>query len=648
MTTWHDYLKETGRPPSWPYPIRFGEEQEIDTDVLVIGGGIAGCWAAISAARQGLRVALVEKGDVVRSGSGGPGCDHWCNAPANPLSRVSPDDWAQHMADRPYSNGIGIQIQCREDYDTLLEMEQMGGKIRDTEDEYLGAEGRDDTTKFMISPRYGTIHSYLPDPKMGEPNFNPPESRNNVVIRVWGSTFKPALKKECKRLGVKIFNRVMGTSLLTENGAQGARVIGATGLNNRTGEFMIFKSKATILSTAGGGSLWLMSMELGGYSNMHSRSISGDGTVMAWRAGAELTKMENVGSVRIATGLKHKWYSGAGDASYENVPIVDAKGRRLPYPTQGWVDAGAMLPTPQVEAKIREGVLKGEYELPFYGDFPAMSDVERRATWKLMLGEESTTKVIIDTFEKAGYDPARDLLQSYKFIEGQSLPQWRDVGYGGGILVDWNLRTSLEGLYAAGTQMFAPEDHSYAAATGRYAGRKAAAYAREIGDNKISRDQLEAEKARVYAPVKRTSGIEWKELHAGIARAMQYYVSEFKTESLLNMGLDALTRIEQESVPRLYALDPHKLMRTLEDTTMLEYAKIIIQASLARKASSVPLNFQRIDFPTPDPPEWDKYLTIKQENSEVKTGTLPQRFWGDMKQQYEAHNKDYTGVYNGK
>ncbi len=648
MTTWHDYLKEEGRPPSWPYPVRYDQEHEIETDILVIGGGIAGCWAAISAAREGLRVALVEKGDTVRSGAGGPGCDHWCDVPANPLSRVDPDSWAKHMANRPYCNGIGIQIQCRENYDTLLEMEQMGGKIRDTDDEYAGAEGRDDRTKFMVSPRYGTIHSYLPDPRMGEPGFNPPEKRNNVVLRVWGSTFKPALKRECKRLGVKIFDRVMATGLLTENGVQGARVVGAMGFNNRTGEFMIFKSRATILATAGGGSLWLMSMELCGYSNMHSRTMSGDGTIMAWRAGAELTRMESTGMIAIATGLKHKWYSGAGDASYENVPIVDAKGRRLPYPIQGWVDAGAMVPTRGIEARIREGILKGEYELPFYGDFPSMPEVERRATWKLMLGEESTTRIIIDTYNKAGFDPNRDLLQSYKFIEGQSLPQWRDVGYGGGLLVDWNLNTSLDGLYAAGTQMFAPEDHSHAAATGRYAGRKAAAYAREVGESKASRDQIEREKARVYAPVMRESGIEWKELHAGIARVMQYYVSEFKTENLLNIGLQALEKIEKESIPRLFALDPHKLMRSLEDLSMLEYARIIIRASLARKASSMPLNFQRIDYPALDPPEWNKFLTIRLENDRVKIGERPQEFWGDMKQKYEAHNRDYKGVYPEK
>ena len=649
MSTWHDYLKKKGHPPDWPYPVRFEQEQEVAADVLVIGGGIAGCWAAISAARQGLKVALVEKGDTVRSGAGGPGCDHWCNAPANPLSNVDPDEWAEHMADRPYCNGIGIQIQCRENYDCLLELEQMGGKVRDTGDDYVGAEGRDDKTRLMISPRYTRVHSYVPGMvKPATLKSNPENKLNNVVIRVWGTTFKPALKRECKRLGVRIFDRVMATSLLTEKGEQGTRVVGTTGVNNRTGEFMIFKSKATILATAGAGSIWLISTELGGYSNMMSRTITGDGTVMAWKAGAELTTMEATGVLRIATGLKHKWYTGAGDASYENVPLVDANGKRLPLPIQGWEDAGAMVPTMDVEQKIREGIAKGEYTLPFYGDFPAMPDVERRATWNLMLGEESTTKIIINTFNKAGYDGSRDLLQSYKYIEGNSLPQWGEAGYGGGLLVDWNLKTTLEGLYAAGTQMFSPEDHSYAAATGRYAGRKAAAYAREIGGSRISREQVNREKARVYAPIKRSDGMEWKELHAGIARAMQYYCSEFKTENLLNMGLGTLQKIEKESVPLLFALDPHKLMRSLEDISLLNYAQIIIHASLARKASSMPLNFRRIDYPAMDPPEWRKYITIKQENGKVKTGELPMAFWGHMKEQYEAHNKDYTGFYKGK
>ena len=643
MTQWHDYYLKQGNPPDWPYAVDYEEEQEIDTDVLIIGGGIAGCWAAISAARKGVRVALVEKGDTVRSGAGGPGCDHWCQCPANPHSKVDPDEWAKMLAQNPgaitvlpkgapklsYGNGIGSQISCRENYDVLLEMEQMGGQIRDIHDEYVGVEGRYDDTKFMFSPRTSLNHG------------------TEVVLRVWGTTFKPALKKECQRLGVRIFDRVMATRLLTYGGIQGTRVIGATGFNNRTGAFMIFKSKTTVLATAGDFYMWMLNTEHAGCRQFRSRCATGDGVAMAWKAGAELVLMEHTIPLMLGTGYKHNWYGGAGDASYENLPLIDADGKRLPWPTQGWQDGGAMMPSPDVRESIRKGIFKGEWALPFYGDFPAMSEAERNATWKLMLGEESTTKVITDTYERAGFNPQRHLLQSYAFIEGETHSQWR-TARGGGPVVDWNLKSSLDGLYVAGEQLFSPGDHSFAASTGRYAGRKAADYSTQTDSLQPAKEQIAAEKARIYAPVKRTRGIEWKELNAGIARAMQYYCSEFKTESLLRLGVDVLKEIEEVFVPRLYALDPHKLMRSIEDLSMLTHAQIVLNASLARKASSVPLNFYRIDYPEVDPPAWNKYLTVKLTNDAVVTGELPLNYWGDMKANYEAHNKDYTGVYKGK
>jgi len=643
MTKWHDLLDKYGKPTPWPYPIHYDKEQEIVTDVLIIGGGIAGCWAAISAARTGVKVALVEKADTIRSGSGGPGCDHWCVTPANPHSKVDPDDWAKRLVEHPvhagqpptepvpisYANGIGTQIQCREDWDTLLEIEQMGGKIRDTDDEYVGAEGRYDD-KIMFSPRMSPNHA------------------TEVTVRVWGTTFKPALKKECQRLGVKIYDRVMVTSLLTEGGIQGARIIGATGFNNRTGEFMVFKSKAAVLATAGNSSLWFLNTELAGYTTFpSSRAKCGDGMAMAWRAGAELTLMEMTGMHMIGTGLKHTWYGGAGDASYENIQIVDANGKKLPWPLQGWPDGGAMGPSPENREKIIKGIQDGTYALPFFGDFPAMPDIERRVTWKLMLGEESTTRNITNSYEKGGFEPAKHLLMNYNMIDGNSPSQWRTAA-GGGPVVDWDLKSSLDGLYIAGEQMFAAGDHSYAASTGRYAGRKAAAHAKQIGEGKISKDQIALEKARIYAPIHRTDGIDWKELHAGIARAMQMFCSDYKTEKLLIMGLDALRDIQDVHVPRLYALDPHKLMRSIEDLSLLTYGQIVLNASLARKASSRVLNFFRIDYPQIDPPEWNKFVTIKLENNKVKAGALPLKYWGDMKANYEANNKDYAGVYKGK
>ncbi len=643
MTVWQDYYNQQGKAPPWPYPVDYDKEQEIETDVLVIGGGIAGCWAAISAARKGIRVALVEKGDTIRSGSGGPGCDHWCQCPANPHSRVDPDEWAKVMADHPgtmdsvpkstqkvpYGNGIGSQITARESYDTLLELEQMGGQIRDIRDEYVGAEGRYEDTKFMFSPRTNRNHA------------------NDLVIRVWGTTFKPALKKECLRLGVKIFDRVMVTSLLTEGGIQGARVIGATGLNNRTGEFMVFKSKAAVLAAAGDFYMWMLDTERAGSRQFRSRNSTGDGVAMAWKAGAELVLMEKTVPLSLGTGYKHNWYGGAGDASYENLQLVDANGKQLPWPTQGWKDGGEMRPPPDVWAAIRKGISSGQWALPFYGDFPAMPELERNITWNLMLGEESTTKVITSTYERAGFDPGKHLLQSYSFIEGETPANWRHAR-GGGPLVDWDLKSTLDGLYVAGEQLFSHADHSFAASTGRYAGRKAADYAGQIKLAAVSRDQVLQEKARIYAPIKLSAGIEWKEVNAAIARVMQYFCGEYKTELLFNMGLDALKEIEEVFVPRMRALDPHKLMRSIEDLSMLAHAQMVLHASLARKASSASLNFYRIDYPEIDPADWNKYISIKLENNVVKTNQIPVNYWGDMKSNYEIHNRDYRGVYKGK
>jgi len=45
----------------WPYANEIGQEETIISDVLVLGGGLSGCFAAIAAARKGLSVTLVEK-----------------------------------------------------------------------------------------------------------------------------------------------------------------------------------------------------------------------------------------------------------------------------------------------------------------------------------------------------------------------------------------------------------------------------------------------------------------------------------------------------------------------------------------------------------------------------------------------------------
>ena len=159
----------------WPYRPQVSESEQINADVLVLGGGIAGCMAAIAAARKGQKVVLVEKGATKRSGAGGSGCDHWESAATNPCSGVTPEELVNAMLDDNdgYNNAISHYIECREGWDRLLDIEKMGGKIRDTEDEFEGADFRDEDTKLLFAYDY----------------------QNRFTLRVWGTTFKPAMEK---------------------------------------------------------------------------------------------------------------------------------------------------------------------------------------------------------------------------------------------------------------------------------------------------------------------------------------------------------------------------------------------------------------------------------------------------------------------
>lgn len=297
---------------------------------------------------------------------------------------------------------------------------------------------------------------------------------------------------------------------------------------------------------------------------------------------------------------------------------------------------------------LEERVKKGEFVLPLYADLTSMSEHERRAIWGLMVGEEGKTKIpVLSTYTGAGFNPDRDLLQSYMFLGGDPMrgsvrPQERtggEIGDAGGLVVDWNLRTNLEGLYAAGDALFGVTYHHHAATTGRYAGRKAAEYATKARDPSLARSQVEEEKARVYSPVGSKGEMEWKELNAAICRVMQNYCGAYKNEELLKIGLIWLKDLESNETPSVYADNPHKLMRTLEVFNILTCSQIIIHASVARKASSRYLDFFRLDYPEVDPPKWERWVTVKLEDEKVRTGELPIDFWGSLEENYERHRR---------
>jgi len=672
----------------WPFPIEWNETETIETDVLVLGGGAAGCFAAISAAEKGARVVLVEKGDSLASGAAGSGCDHWESAATNPCSKVSPEELTETMvrAFSGYNNGISHYIECREGYDRLLDLEKMGGKVRDTEDEFKGADFRDEATKLLFA------YDYF----------------NRFTLRVWGSTFKPAMSRHCRSLGVRIFDRVMATALLTEPnqpgtyptsaglstepnqpgtyptsavlpnrlgdrvaGAMGlnARVVGATALHARTGKFLIFKARAVVLCTSRPTRLWLFSAELPGISEFRPFQCSGDGLAIAWRSGVEFTMMEKSVIAQWSGPRSFPPYStGNNHNTWFAASMVDAEGRQLPWldrdgrviekfadrfrPAQGqklFIKGGGepdfnVYEVQGPDTQMTDELLKLGYKLPFFADLTSLPELERKVIWGLMVGEEGKTKIpVLRAYTEAGFDPAKDLIQSYGdgWQSGSFLPKERQLfGLPGGVVNDWELMTNIEGLFAAGDVLFASNCFGHAAATGHYAGRHAAAYAKRIEAGAIDEKQIDQEKRRIYAPIGHKSSVDWRELNMAVTKIMQNYCGAFKSEELLKTGLKMLADLREHEGARLAVRNPHELMRALEVVNIMTNAELVMEACRARKASSRELQFDRLDY-SEDRPEWKKFVTVKLTRDGVETGSLSLDYYGELAENYEKHNKDY-------
>ena len=663
----------------WPYENEAGMEEIITSDVLVLGGGLSGCFAAIAAARKGQSVVLVEKGATEKSGSAGTGFDHWESACTNPCSGVAPEEIAEAYVNEQdwYSNGIAHYIECREGYDRLLDLESFGGKIRDTEDEFAGAEFRDDETKLMFAYDY----------------------KNRFTLRVWGSTFKPALVREMRRLGVKIMDRTEATALLvsgkpghaaTENKKaipeeekseekSVLRGAGAMGMNVHTGKFYIFRAKSTILCMSRPARVWLFNPDTVGLCEFRPMQSIGRGHAMGWRAGMEFTMMEK--SVRAefsaagrsfppyGAGNNHNtWYAATMvDARGVEIPYVDRDGKELKtvseryYPAEGqkFFLKGGVIDNPKYEYRGPETLdfdtlIKRGYQLPFYADLSRMPEMERKVIWGMMVGEEAKTKIpILQNYTERGFDPQKHMLQSYGtgWQSASFLEQERQFfGAPGGIMHDWYLKTNIDGIYAAGDQLYASDCAGFACATGYYAGRKAAAHAASVKElPEYCPKDAEAEKERLLAPlfVKPEEGISWKELNMAISKAMQNYCGGVRCEALLLEGLDLMKQFEDEWVPKLTASNPHDLMRIHEVLDILTVSQMVLHASLARKSSSRPLFFRRSDYPQMDPEQDRVHIVIRMEDGEVRERRVPLDFFGKLQEEYEKRNQDYIREVEG-
>ena len=590
-----------GEPLKWPYPVHYGRKRHITADVLVIGGGLAGCCAGIAAARRGATVAVCDKAPIKKSGCGGAGMDHWNTVLENPDSPMTTEENIEKGKD------TGL---CHRDYiaekgtwDALLELEKLGLNIRDDLDEFAGCATRDEESKLLKAYDY----------------------REMVAVKLHGGNYiKPVLYKGLVDAGAELFERVMVTCLLTEGGKQGARVVGATGFSLETGEFYIFHAKTVIISTGYACSMWIYNMEITGNSYRWDPNEIGEGLAMAWKAGAEVYGMHKNGSTKGNTPFAWPRF-GIGNPSNTWFPcsIVDNKGKEIPwedingkpltsvqarnYPAEGQPYIGSSksdnlkgIGQANIIHDLAERIRSGEYELPLWADLAGMPEDERRSIWGVMIGNEGKSRyTLYDLYTRSGFDPEKDMLMApievpenyMKFGawfhgEPDIVKPWRTENGGQGeIACDWNMMTSVPGLFVAGASG-GLEGCSFACSTGFYAGNRAAEMTESLTQGEIDARQLGAEIARVYAPVERCGKkgayVSWKELWGGTARVMQQCCGEYKTVPILKQGLLWLDSIKRTEGQLTYARNPHELARVLECETRFTVSELFLHACISR------------------------------------------------------------------
>jgi succinate dehydrogenase/fumarate reductase flavoprotein subunit len=122
---------------------------------------------------------------------------------------------------------------------------------------------------------------------------------------------------------------------------------------------------------------------------------------------------------------------------------------------------------------------------------------------------------------------------------------------------------------------------------------------------------------------------------------MQKHCGATKSEELLVEGLEALDEVRTKEAEALTASNPHELMRSVETLNVLDNAELVLHACRARKASSMQLNFHRSDYPQADPPEWHKFLVVRNTPQFVKITERPIDYYGSLEANYETRNEDY-------
>jgi succinate dehydrogenase/fumarate reductase flavoprotein subunit len=230
----------------------------LDADVLIVGAGGAGMYAAISAARAGAeRVLLLDKSLVGRGGA----TIMAQMTVAAALAEESDDDWRLHLDDT-LASGRGL---CDETLAAVL-CEEAPGRIREMEEWQVGWARRDTGRIAQVTA----------------PGHSRPRCCYVDFLNT-GPAVAATLRRRISRINaIRRLSNLTVTDLVTSDGA----LIGAVALDTASGEPVTIAAGATVIATGGLTRIY--------QRNSASANMGGDGYALALMAGAPLVDMEFV------------------------------------------------------------------------------------------------------------------------------------------------------------------------------------------------------------------------------------------------------------------------------------------------------------------------------------------------------------------
>ncbi len=538
------------------------QQEILETDVLCVGGGIAGLMAAIRASELGARVIVAEKGNTIHSGCGRAGNDHfWCYIPE--------------------VHGPDIEH--------IVKLRQASARVipRDINVIRTREEKSFDIVKLWDS--WGIPMKY--DGKYEFAGFGYPGSKL-LALKYDGHKQKTVLTEQALKRGVNIVNRVMVYDLLCDGG-----VAGAIGINTREDKITVFRAKAVILGTGCVERLYPSPIN-GRISNpAHPANLTGDGRAMAYRAGAELVGLE--------TPYGHcgpKYFAKAGQATWVGV-VKDAYGKPVgPFvtePDKRYGDVVLMSYPTLFEDYAGSG--RG----PIYMDCTGISQEDYE--YMLHYLKQEGNDAILNHLEEEGIDPRKNPIEFMRY----------DMRPVGGVHYNEKGETNLPGLYAAGDEVVG--GIATAAIFGWIAGENMAEYVKGAQPSEPgSAEQSITEVKNLINKIKgREAGADWKEMNFALQQVLYDYAGSVRSETLLQAGLNHFQRLKRKAYTTIAAKNQWELIRCLEVLNLFDLGELIFIAAGERKETRG--KHVRPDYPVTNPKFDRSLLFIKKVDGKAVT-----------------------------